>query len=212
MIKEIIVMKNDEIKSGVTPILIREDNLEYRTDLHKLEYWVLKNHASKIEKAFESLDMGLLTDEYLQDILLGNLSKTKEVLTDQIQKEVTSRFLQGDANVKVQTLISKLSDAYEALNETVQRVGIWSLLEYLSVNERGKIRISEESKSELLETHRVYVSTPDGINRYKLHLKAVKAMNEFKKAMSGHLGNADIFDCFDIGEDENVMVVPLEYE
>lgn len=205
-------MKNNEIKPGVTPILIREDNLEYKTDLHKLEYWILKNHSSKIEKAFESLDIGPLTDEYLQDILFGNLSKTKEALTDQIQKEVTSRFLQGEANTKVQTLMGKLSDANEALNETVQRVGIWDLLEYLSVNERGKIRISEESKADLLETHRAYVNTPDGISRYKLHLKAVKAINEFKKAMSGHLGNADIFDCFDIGEDDNIIVVPFEYE
>lgn len=205
-------MENKATKPGVTPILIREDNLEYRTDIHKLEYWVLKNHASKIEKAFESLDIGPLTDEYLQDILFGNLSKTREVLTNQIEKEVTSRFLQGEVNTKVQALISKLSDAYEALNETVQRVGIWHLLEYLSVNERGKIRISEESKAELLETHRTYVNTPDGINRYKLHLKAVKAINEFKKAMDGHLGNADIFDCFDIGEDDNVIVVPFEYE
>lgn len=205
-------MKNNEIKPGVTPILIREDNLEYRTDIHKLEYWVLKNHASKIEKTFDGLNIGPLTDEYLQDILFGNLSKTKEVLTDQIQKEVTSRFLQGEVNTKEQALISKLSDAYEALNETVQRVGIWHLLEYLSVNERGKIRISEESKAELLEAHRTYVSTPDGISRYKLHLKAVKTINEFKKAMDGHLGNADIFDCFDIGEDDNVIVVPFEYE
>jgi len=205
-------MKNNETKVVVESILIREDILEYKTDLHKIDYWILKSHAPKIEKAFALLNIGLLTDEFLNDILFGNLSKTKETLTDQVQKEVSSRFLQSEANKNVQSLISKLSEAIEALNETAQRVGIWDLLEYLSVDENGKIRVSKDAKEELLESHRVYANTPEGIHRYKLHLRAVKAMNEFKKAMGPQLGIADIFDCFDIGEDDNVKVVPFDYE
>lgn len=199
-------------KDNITPVLIREDQLEYNTDLHRLNHWI-KPHFSKIEKAFAYLDIGPLSDEYLKDILFGSLSKTKEALRTQIQEEVTSRFLQGEANRKVQSLIGKLSETYEALDDTLQRiVGLSHLLRYLSVDERGKITISEKSKAELLETHRTYVSTPDGITRYKLHLKAVKAMNEFKNAMGSYLGNADIFNCFDIGEDDNVKVVPFDYE
>lgn len=205
-------MKNNETKVAVESILIREDILEYKTDLHKINYWILKSHAPKIEKAFDLLNIGLLTDEFLNDILFGNLYKTKETLADQVQEEVTSRFLQSEANKNVQSLITKLSEAIEALNETVQRVGIWGLLEYLSVDENGKIRVSKDAKEELLESHRVYVNTPEGIHRYKLHLRAIKAMNEFKKAMDPCLGIADIFDCFDIGEDDNVKIVPFDYE
>lgn len=199
-------------KDNITPVLIREDQLEYNTDLHRLNHWV-KPHFPKIEKAFACLDIGSLTDEYLKDILFGSLSKTKESLRTQIQKEVTSRFLQGEANRRMQSLLSKLSEACEALDDTLQCVvGLSPLLRYLSANERGKITISEESKAELLETHRTYLNTLDGITRYKLHLKAVKAMNEFKNAMGSYLGNADIFNCFDIGEDDNVKVVPFDYE
>lgn len=205
-------MKNNEMKTSVEPILIREDILEYKTDLHKINYWILKSHAPKIEKAFKCLNIGPLTNDFLHDILFDDLSKTKEILTSLVQKEVSTRFLKNEANKNVQSLIMVLSDVLDALNETIQRVGLLDMLEYLSVDENGKIQVSESSKLELLELHRTYVNTPEGIHRYKLHLKAVKAMNEFKKAMEPYMGIADIFDCFDIGEDDNVKVVPFDYE
>lgn len=195
-------------KSEVTPVIIREDRRGYETDLHKINYW-LKKHFPKIEKAFAGLDIGSLTNEYLHDIIYNNMAEIKKILTSQAKQDIPSKFLQKEAINRANMLVSKLQDAYEAFDETVQHVGLWSLLEHLSVNENGCISVSDEAKANLFEKHRSYVYTVEGIQRYKAHMKAVKAIQEFVDVMNGEISTSEALDCFDISQDDKIMPVPL---
>lgn len=197
-------MKQNE----VTPVLIREDRIGYETDLHKINYW-LKKYFPKIEHTFSGLGIGLLTEEYLHDILYNNMTKIRQVLTDEAKQDMPSRFLQKEAINRANMCISKLQNVYETFDETVQHVGLWYLLEFLSINENGCIIISDESKAELLEKHRSYVYTAEGIQSYKAHMKAVKAIQEFVNAMNGKISTSEALDCFDINQDDKIMSVPL---
>lgn len=196
-------------KETINPVLVYENSLEYRSDLHKIDYW-LRPYFPKIEKAFAGLGIGPLTDDYLRDILYNGLAKIKQTLAAEAREETPSRFLASEVTRKAHSLVAGLQDVCDKLDETVQRVGMYMLLEYLSVDDNAHIVVTDDAKAELLETHRRYVTTPKGIKRHQLHLAAVKALNEFKNSVD--TGNDDLLDLFGFGDDGEVIAVPMDYE
>jgi hypothetical protein len=202
----------DKKKESTAPILINEDTLGYKTDLHKINYWVIQKYASKIEREFARLNIGSLTDEFLSGILSGDLSVIRIKIKEDISKSLDSQFLGKEIERNVDVSMVRLMDISADLSSTVLLTGINDLLEYLSVDTHGHIVISEESKAELLEAHRKYLHTEDGIMRYKSHIAAAKAINSFGKSMGGRLGNSDALDTFDMGEDGLVKPIPMDYE
>lgn len=196
----------------VERVLIEEDKLEYRNDLHKLEYWIIGQHGKKIEKAFERTGLGVLNDDHLSAILAGDLYTIRAAIRSEVEKILTPEYFGAEIARNVAGKTKQLEDATADLHDTVNRVAIHDLLEYLSVNEKGHIVVSDESKDALLEAHRQYLYTEEGIKRYDLHRKAVKAINAFKNAMGDELGSDDVLQAFDLDDDDNVIPVIYHYE
>lgn len=197
---------------GIERVLIETDELEYKRDLHLLEYWVIGKHGKQIEKSFERAGLGALNDEYLRAILSGDLSPIRSAIRYEVEKVLTPGYFDVEIARNVAGKVKNLEDAAADLRDTVDGRGIHNLLEYLSVSERGYIFISDESKKALLEAHRRYLHTEKGIKRFNLHLKAVRALNAFKKEMGDELGCWDVLQAFDLDDNDEAIPVIFEYE
>jgi len=193
--------------NGIKPILIFEDKIQINRDLHDLDKRILP-YCPAIQKAFERLGIGEISDNYLHDILNKSCSEIERELINKTKEEVQHQFTQPDAVNRAIVAVQKLRKAADILMEKCQYGGAQSLLHYLSISENGNIVFSAQSKEELKESYSQYVSTENGIKKRLLHEKAVKALQEFKNAINSN----DVLEFFDFDENDNVMPVPVTYE
>ena len=193
--------------NGIKPILIFEDKIQINRDLHDLDKRILP-YCPAIQKAFERLGIGEISDNYLHDILNKSCSEIERELINKTKDEVQHQFTQPDAVNRAIVAVQKLRKAADILMEKCQYGGAQSLLHYLSISENGNIVFSAQSKEELKESYSQYVSTENGIKKRLLHEKAVKALQEFKNAINSN----DVLEFFDFDENDNVMPVPVTYE
>jgi len=171
------------------PMIVYEDKINIKKELKCLDTIVLP-YCTKIQREFEKLGIGEISDNYLTDIFYNSCSGIEaEVNKDSIP-------------------IKRLRNTVDLLLDKCNITGVQHLLRYLSISQNGNIVFSEISKEELKDCYRQYVRTETGITRRQLHEKAVKALNEFKKAMD----NTDVIELFDIDEQDNIMPVPVRYE
>jgi len=191
----------------VKPILIFEDKIQINRDLHDLDKRILP-YCPAIQKAFERLGIGEISDNYLHDILNKSCSEIERELINKTKDEVQHQFTQPDAVNRAIVAVQKLRKAANILMEKCQYGGAQSLLHYLSISENGNIVFSAQSKKELKESYSQYVSTENGIKKRLLHEKAVKALQEFKNAINSN----DVLEFFDFDENDDVMPVPVTYE
>lgn len=193
--------------NGIKPILIFEDKIQINRDLHDLDKRILP-YCPAIQKAFERLGIGEISDNYLHDILNKSCSEIERELINKTKEEVQHQFTQPDAVNRAIVAVQKLRKAADILMEKCQYGGAQSLLHYLSISENGNIVFSAQSKEELKESYSQYVSTENGIKKRLLHEKAVKALQEFKNAINSN----DVLEFFDFDENDDVMPVPVTYE
>ena len=193
--------------NGIKPILIFEDKIQINRDLHDLDKRILP-YCPAIQKAFERLGIGEISDNYLHDILNKSCREIERELINKTKEEVQHQFTQPDAVNRAIVAVQKLRKAADILMEKCQYGGAQSLLHYLSISENGNIVFSAQSKEELKESYSQYVSTENGIKKRLLHEKAVKALQEFKNAINSN----DVLEFFDFDENDDVMPVPVTYE
>ena len=193
--------------NGIKPILIFEDKIQINRDLHDLDKRILP-YCPAIQKAFERLGIGEISDNYLHDILNNSCREIERELINKTKEEVQHQFTQPDAVNRAIVAVQKLRKAADILMEKCQYGGAQSLLHYLSISENGNIVFSAQSKEELKESYSQYVSTENGIKKRLLHEKAVKALQEFKNAINSN----DVLEFFDFDENDDVMPVPVTYE
>ena len=190
------------------PILIFEDVIQIKTDLHYLDKRILPN-VPPIQRAFESLNLAEISDKYLHDILYNSSKEIEREMIIKTKSEVTHQLQQTDAVNKAVAAVDKLRKLATDLREKYcKHNAVETLLIYLSVSENGNIVFSSKAKEELKETYRHYAGTATGIAKRKLHEEAVTALNKFKKAMH----NEDVLEYFDIDANDLIMPVPIKYE
>ena len=193
--------------NGIKPILIFEDKIQINRDLHDLDKRILP-YCPAIQKAFERLGIGEISDNYLHDILNKSCSEIERELINKTKDEVQHQFTQPDAVNRAIVAVNKLRKAADILREKCQHGGAQSLLHYLSISENKNIVFSAQAKEELKESYRQYVSTETGIKKRKLHEEAVKALQKFKNEINSN----DVLEFFDFDENDDVMPVPVTYE
>jgi len=193
--------------NGIKPILIFEDKIQINRDLHDLDKRILP-YCPAIQKAFERLGIGEISDNYLHDILNKSCSEIERELINKTKEEVQHQFTQPDAVNRAIVAVNKLRKAADILREKCQHGGAQSLLHYLSISENKNIVFSAQAKEELKESYRQYVSTETGIKKRKLHEEAVKALQKFKNEINSN----DVLEFFDFDENDDVMPVPVTYE
>lgn len=190
------------------PMLVDFDEIEYRRDVRKLQQLV-DECGEKLEKAFERTALGQLTDDYLKCILNKNLSVIRKDVEKIISSVLDPEYLQTEIQQNVNRRMAELEKETAEFHSWVDLRALHNLLEYISINENGKIEISEESKKRLKESHCYYVVTEEGKRRRELHLAAVKAINAFADAMGDQLGFSHVLNTF--GTDDNDRVIPVVY-
>lgn len=200
-------MKKEEIK----PLLIEVDEIEYRTDLHKLEE-LIKAHGKKIEIAFEATGLGKLTNDYLQRILKKDLSGIRNAITDVISKVLDPKYLKSEIENNVDSKMKSLKHETMDLHAAIDLRGLYGLKEYISATSAGKITVSNNDKKRLKDSHSTYLTTEEGITRYNLHKEACKAINDFVDAMGDLLGYSDALQAFGLDDNERVIPVIFDYE
>ncbi|WP_080903342.1 hypothetical protein [Parabacteroides sp. Marseille-P3160] len=189
------------------PLLIDEDTISFEKDLHLLNY-LIDQYGQSIERAFARLYVGNMTDEDLQDILSNDLRRIKDKLMAHVRNEVKSKYFLQPAIDKANVIFSQLEEIADAAHNTVYHYAI-SQIELISINDKGKIVLTEVSKEELREYHRTYITTEKGRKRYKAHLAAAKALQAFVNAMDGQVSPMDALDYFDVDEADRLFPVTL---
>lgn len=200
-------MKKEEIK----PLLIDIDEAEYRRDLHELEE-LIKAHGKKIEIAFEATGLGKLTNDYLQGILVDDLSVIRKDITNVISKFLNPEYLRNEIANNVNNKMKILESETRNLQSKIALYGLRSMIEYLSINDAGEIYVSEASKKTLKDYHSTFLTTKEGITRYNLHKEACKAINDFVDAMGDLMGYSDALQAFGLDGNEKVIPVIFDYE
>lgn len=193
----------------VEKILIQEDLHEFMKNLNRLDEIVLPL-CPGILKAFQSLNIAEISDDYLHDILYNSSRKIEDELLIKVSSEVPNQYLQDEALKKAIVAVEKLKKAADLL---IGKCGLYNcneLLSYLSISANRNIVFTAKSKEELKETSRIYVTSKLGIKRRLLHEAAAKALNEFKDAMGD--SNLDPLQMYDLDMDNNLILVPVLYE
>lgn len=176
----------------LNPIAIGEDTNKIMESLSHIDISMLP-YCAEIQRAFEDLKVLELNDEYLSDMLEGNCEKT-------IRDFINYHF-------------KKLRSAIGILEESCKKTGCRDLLKYLSISKNGNITFTEESKERLKDAHRKLISTPEGIRRYNLHLKAAEAINALMDEFGGRFDAIDLLDTFDVNTENRVFpVTEIDYE
>lgn len=191
------------------PIMIFEDEMDIMRDLKRLDTQILP-FSSSVQHAFENLKIGDLSNEYLNDILFNSSKKITIEFITKVRSAIESEYLVDEAVSKASAAVEKLKNATNTLLNKCEAFSCMELLHYLSISENSNIIFSAESKEELKESHRQYVSSKEGIAKRLLHEKAVKALTDFKTAMGD--SNLDVLEMFDYSGDDNIFPVPMLYE
>ena len=198
-------MANKEL----APILVYEDKLSIKRDLNYLDTRILP-HCPAIQKAFESLELAEISNEYLNDMLFGSCTRIEIELEAKISLEIDNKFLREEALKRARASVLMLIKTVDKLLEKCVNKDVSILLHCLSISNNGNIVFSAESKEELKAAYREYICTEKGIARRKLHESAAKVLNQFRIEMGG---NIDVIELFDISlEDDSVIPVPCIYE
>ena len=192
-------------------ILIHEDQAEIMKNLNYLDLYILPQ-CSAIKKAFDSLNLAEISDNYLYDILFNNSRKIEEDLLTKVSSEVPNQYLQDEALKKAIVTVEKLKKAADLLIKECRIYSCQELLNYLSVSENQNIIFTAKAKEDLKEASRIYVTTKLGIQRRLLHQEAAKALQEFKDSMGTNSINLDPLEMFDLDEENNIILVPVIYE
>lgn len=197
-------------KGEIKPLLIDFDEVEFRRDLHKLEERIIKTHGKKIKIAFEATCLGKLTNDYLQEILKGDLTVIRKDIVNMISKVLDPEYLSNEIASNVNSKMNSLEHETKNLHAAIDLSGLYNLKEYISVNGAGELTVSNKDKKRLKDSHSTYITTEEGIRLYELHKEACKAINAFVDAMGDRLGLDDPLIAF--GYDDNGNVIPKIYD
>lgn len=142
------------------------------------------------------------------------MSAIRKEITEQIEKETPSMYLQDEARRKAKEMLARVSAALAELDKKLDTYVIYDLLEYISVDENGNIVVTEKAMQDLREANSIYVTTPKAKEMYEAHKEATKALNRFYQMIKGEITSniVDVAGFFTIDEDDTVKPTVRDYE
>lgn len=205
--------KNSDSKDQREPILIYVDEFEVRRSLSKLQEIILPA-VRLVQREFERLRLDSISDAYLKDLLFNDMSTIRKEITAQIEKETPSMYLRDEARRKADEMLGRVSAALAELDKKLDAYLIYDLLEYISVDEKGNIVVTEKAIQALREANSIYVTTPKAKEMYEAHKAATKALNRFYQMIKGEITSniVDVASFFTIDEDDTVKPTVRDYE
>lgn len=179
------------------PVLIRFDRMEFERHIHLINFRLIPK-LNEIKSEFLKLDIGQLTNEYLNDILFDEMQLIRSQLTDRKRYE----------NKNVLSRIEKL------LNEFTEpgNMEISIVIGYPSIDDSGNIVFNDEAIQELREFHSEYVITEKGIELLELHSKAATALNEFYQKAIPNVSPDEIGPLFNLDISGKVKPALRDYD
>lgn len=208
-----MIRKNNDLEDQNKSVLVYVDEFEVRNSVHKLQGIILP--AVKIvQLEFERLQLGPISDHYLKDLLFNDMSAIRKEITEQIEKETPSMYLQDEARRKAEEMLARVSAALAELDKKLDAYVIYDLLEYISVDENGNIVVTEKAIQALREANSIYVTTPKAKEMYEAHKAATKALNRFYQMIKGEITSniVDVAGFFTIDEDDTIKPTVRDYE
>lgn len=179
------------------PALIKFDRMEFERHIHLINLRLIPK-LNEIKAEFLKLNIGQLTNEFLNDIVFEEMKLTRSRLTDKQRYE----------NRNVLSRINKLLTEFTEPGN----MEISIIIGYPSVDDSGNIVFTDEAIQELKEFHSTFVCTAKGIELMELHRKAAEALNEFYLKAKPNIGSNEFSALFDLDTAGNVIPVFREYD
>ncbi len=181
-------MQSTEIEN----ILIYVDEAEFDRHLHLIRGSLIPV-LNRIKEQFEMLNLGNITNEYLNDILFNECRL--------IKKQVTANKLNG------------LLLACEEL-EHPGNFEFELIKDFPSVDDEGNIILSPEAIEGIREMNSIYAMTNEGQELMKAHREAAEALNTFFRLVKQNINPTpeSISELFSVDRRGNIEPVPREYD
>jgi hypothetical protein len=142
---------------------------------------------------FRKLNIGPLSDEYLNDMLFHDCRL-----------------------IKSQVKGNKLSGLLNACKELRYplRFELDVLLDFISVDENENIVLTDEAIKSLRDFHSIYAITNRGAELFRAHKAAATALNEFYQLAKENIGPTieDLTELFYINHEGKITPAPREYD
>ncbi|HRX12792.1 MAG TPA: hypothetical protein P5210_14120 [Draconibacterium sp.] len=179
------------------PVFIKLDHMEFERHTHLINLRLIPV-LNQIKAEFLKLDLGPLTNEYLEDILFEQLQLIRSRLADKEKYEN-------------RTILSRIDKLLKEFSEP-GNMEIPCVIGYPSVNDSGEIVFTDEAIQELKDFHSTYVCTEGGIELLELHRKAAEALNEFYQKAYPNIESNELGELFDLDPSGTIIPVFREYD
>ena len=198
------------------PILISTDEVEVGRDLALIRMRLIPE-LEKLKAVFEVLGLGMITNDYLKDMLFDDFKLISLTLKKNLSEEKISPLLKNEAK---KNLTEKLSKVYSRFI-TIQNNGLGNMMplngyfDYPSVDENGNIVLTEEAIQDIRDTDKnsVWASSERAIELKLAHDKAAKALNVFYQMTKANFDSGGIAGLFIEDENGNLIASNMhDYE
>ena len=168
------------MKKEIEKILLRENKQTAQLNISRV-----KSLKSEIEKnvvpAFDSLNIGELTSELLNDALIGNCEEIKFLVKVQAKNDIES--IKSPA---IRTILLKGVDTvlfeFTQVCIKVQKLKCIEMLNFIFV-EKNEIQLLPEYESIIIEECKEYIENENELAIYNALLVTIKGINAFESAL-----------------------------
>ncbi|WP_319589652.1 hypothetical protein [uncultured Draconibacterium sp.] len=196
-------MEKNEIQN---PILVYTNEVEVNRDLRHIQDMLIPA-LQQLKHEFEKLKLGLLTNEYLKDMLFDDFKLISIELKRRLSEENSSSVLKEKAYELVKQKLSNVYTKYKELknNGVGNSIPLSHYFDYISVDEKGEIILTEEAINDIRDRNSVFASSPRAIELKKAHDEAAKALNVFYQMAKGNIGIIDLSNMFRLDKSDNLV-------
>ena len=202
-------MENETVKANGGPLLVFVDEVEIGRTTNRIKKQLIPA-LHKVKGEFDRLNIGKLTDDYLIDMVSGEMNKVRLSVLSSLQ-EGRPAIMDYNAGDEAARIMSRLADAIDWLKDIVFcNSYLECYIDYVTVDQSGDIVMADDAITAIRKANSTFAVSPKAKELFAAHKAAADSLNRFMNMMKGSI--ADLDGLFETSADGTISPAYVDYD